>query len=345
MVAINPALDPAQARQGPRGRALPDQGSRFWRHHQAVARSCLRGSVRLIAFEIVAFASLGAPGRERLTAARATLAERSGLGERTVRRCLKALVAAGFLVPDPNGLPHGARSITPTRYLVRFDALKAATWAEDDGGRSGHGDQTRSGHGGHQGLEASEGQKNIHASPTKAPKGAHAPDGTEDRKPSRTERIRWEANRDAAEGLRPDASPFHSASALLAEIGVDPVVRARLIAALGPETASDVARKVKRKRAVRNGGALFASIVKREHPEAWARFEASRHRGGTRSDRKRQRDGLELPPLDLGDGLRPPAVPPRHERTKGHEVNRACRDRFGTILRASVAVKPEGSGL
>lgn len=270
-------------------------------------RSDLRGSVRLVAFEALAFASLGAPGHERLTAGRATLAARTGLGERTVRRCLKALVAAGFLVPDPKGAPHGARSVCPTRYLFRFEALKAARWVEEGEARSGHGDQTRSGHGDHQGLEAFPGLKNRDAlaPPSSPPRGDHAPEVLRrGRKTPPTESARHAANRMIAMGLANDATPIESAHAALAGVGVDAVVLARMVDALGPEQAHDVAAKVKRKRNTRKGGALAMHIMRSDYPEAAARFDASRARGGHRGDRKRQRETFDLGPLDLGEGLR-----------------------------------------
>lgn len=338
MVAINPALEPAQAHQGPRGRALPDHGSPFWRAYQAVARSPLSRSTRLVAFEVVHYASLGAPGHARLTASVATLAERCGLSPRTVRRCVGRLVQAAVLVPDTKGDRHGRQAGSPVRYLVRLEALTLAPWAEELTGGVGHHGLPGSATMAYKHEEHPEQENTLNASPLTSPKGAHATEGTEGRGLPPSKAARESGKRAAAEGLRTDASPFHSACAALVGVGVDALIVERLVQALGPEQASDVAGKVKRKRNVRNGGALVVQIVKADHPEAWTRFQASKPRGGTRADRKRRRDPFDLETLDLGHGFAPsqPAAAGRlrdlgHACPVGHEPGCGCEAWFAVL--------------
>jgi hypothetical protein len=321
MVVINPEVDPAQAAQGQRGRALPSHG---WTWSEAVWASGLRPSVRFVALAVARAAARGNRSNPKCWASLRTLARDTGLALNTVKRAVCHLARVGFLVPDPEGKPHGRRAAVPgvsgptsVRYLVRFEALtprpdvaerlarKAppprATMALPPRATMAHE------------AEAEERSERVEAgseaertpkveaqgdpllsprSPLRGPAG-EGTEGGESTSP------RWGPKAlsgiaAAGRGLRPDATPREDAHARLHAAGIDPRQIERIAEAWSPEQIADVDAAMRRKRAsgksILDYARLFMTLLKCDYPDGAARFDATKSKGGRGSRRSRDRD-------------------------------------------------------
>lgn len=322
MVAINPALDPAQPSTGPRGRALPSHG---WTWSEAVWASGLRPSVRFVALAVARAAARGNRSKPKCWARLSTLARDTGHSLPTVKRAVRHLVRIGFLVPDPEGEPHGRRAVVPgvsgpkaVRYLVRFEALtprpevverrarKAApprvmvtppprvmvthkAEAEERSERSEAGSEAER-------TPKVEAQGDSLLSPRLPPAGGPATEGTEGKESTKP---RWGPK--AASGIAaaergrwPDATPREDAHARLHANGIDSRQIERIAECWGPEEIADVEKRMHEKRAsgkpITNYAGYFISLLQREYPDGAERFKAAQSKGGRSSRRSRDRD-------------------------------------------------------
>lgn len=322
MVATNPALDPAQPSTGPRGRALPSHG---WTWSEAVWASGLRPSVRFVALAVARAAARGNRSKPKCWASLRTLARDTGLALNTVKRAVRHLVRVGFLVPDPEGKPHGRLAAVPgvsgpasVRYLVRFEALtprpdvverrarKAppprATMALPPRATMAHeAEAEERSERSEAGSEAErtpkvKAQGDSLLSPRLPPAGGPATEGTEGRESTKP---RWGPK--AASGIAaaergrwPDATPREDAHARLRANGIDPRQIERIADCWSPEQIADVEIKMLKKRAsgkrIIDYARLFMTLLKADSPDGAARFKAAQSKGGRSSRRSRDRD-------------------------------------------------------
>lgn len=345
MVAIHPALEPARASEGQRGRALPGQSIHRARREQ-ILRSTLAPSARLVALAIAHF-SADNPKAPRLWASVATLADATGLAPSTVKRAIARLVRLGFLVRDPDrpsGRAHkGPEGFGPVWYLVRFDALpQRPAKRRTEPPPMGHHDPCPMGHHDPQ-AEAEESRKTSEAGRLSAvlspqpPFGGPAAEGQEGQK---TE-PRWGPKSlsgiaAAKRGLQEGATPPEDAHAALRSMGFRPSMIEDVAECWGPEDIADVRRTMFDKRRsgkpIANFAGLALTILKREHPEGAARYAAKRLHGGHRGARRRARDPFALGTVDLGEGLAPSTL---QERTQTQLAPNVPANRLGELSSAA----------
>lgn len=266
----------------------------------ALHNSPLQRSVRLVAFEVLV-RGCSSPTRPVMFEALSSLAGRVGLSVRTVRSAIRRLEVLGLLERDTEGPPHGGAYALPTRYRVRVEALELLAVDRSPPVQ----------------LDADplpEALRRRSFPPTvQVPPGTAMRARTLQLPAADAQGTAMEAStppgrrlavanaRLAAAGLASDASPFESACAAIYR-----ATRSQyrgnleaLVRALGPETAHDLARAVERRvegGSVRHPAAVLVGIVKRDHPDAWVRYQAGARRYGTRANRVRMRGPG---PLDL----------------------------------------------
>lgn len=309
----------------PSGKA--PEPSRYFRAFRMVGESALVGTVRLVAFEVVWFGNLN-PKSPALFASIGTLAERTGLGRRTVERALAVLEKIGLLVRDGTGYTHGRSSGAPVRYRVDWAAFAQAVAMGKDGavagvlmpkkGRRG----TPQRRGGYATVaykqERQENTKEGLLPPSCPPSGDLAPDPVLKKEDSQNQSPEPEAQPNPTSEAQPvekprrtvagnrqreraalarswgdNASPVEDAIAGLYEAGWRGDCQ-RLVEAVGPVIVAEVLAKVRQRRrgrGVRNGGALVTFLLKTDYPEAWSSWESVKPKGGQRGNRLRKRDG------------------------------------------------------
>lgn len=288
----------------------------------ALQRSALQGAARLVAFEVIA-RGCASPTRPVFFEALPSLAERVGLSLRKVRQLVRQLEACGLLVRDTEGPPHGGAFGMATRYRVCVEALEAQQpqrQAEPAPAPDALPEALV--------RRALPPPPVVPALVTRRMVGSAAFDALRERAqppappsqprglepvPAYGRGLAVSNARLAAAGIASDASPFESACAAIMR-----ATRSQyrgnleaLVRALGVEVAHDLARAIEA-RPARHPAALLVAAVKRDHPDAWARYRTGARRYGTRADRIRQREPMpELPPLELPH-LRPIREPERN---------------------------------